>query len=128
MAPEPARLEHPTGGQLVVRILEHAAVRALVRRLGRLAPRLQIGDEHLDLFRWAWRQAELDLRHHLSRSQAGAPVLEPELLPSMPAGAFGVDDEGALEDARPVAVIGAGVHADAASRGPGDRARELEPS
>src|SRR5436190_10947988 len=38
VALQPARLEHPPGGQLVLRILEDAAEGAPVRRLRRLAP------------------------------------------------------------------------------------------
>src|SRR4051794_19967823 len=40
-----ARLEHPAGAQLVLRVLEHASVRLLVRGLGGLALGLQLRDE-----------------------------------------------------------------------------------
>src|SRR3954463_7238035 len=51
VAAEAARLEHPPRAQLVIWVLEHAPERALVRRLRRLAPRLEIGHDRLDLGR-----------------------------------------------------------------------------
>src|SRR3954452_19993057 len=46
---EPARLEHAAGAQLVIRILEDAAVRPLVRGLRRLPLLLESRDDRLDL-------------------------------------------------------------------------------
>ncbi len=46
---EAARLEHPPRAQLVLRVLEHAAERALVRRLRLLAARVELAHLRLDL-------------------------------------------------------------------------------
>jgi hypothetical protein len=53
-------------------------------------------------------------------------VFEPELLRGEPAAPLGRDDERAHEDRAPVRAVRARVHPDAATRGSGDRARELE--
>src|SRR5215831_14596247 len=128
VALEPARLEHPAGAQLVLRVFEDAAVCPLVRGLRCLALRLEVRDECLDLRGWTGRQPKLDLGDHLPGPQAGPTVLEAELVSDAPARAAGVDDECALEDAGPVAAVGARVHAHAAAGGAWNRARELEPA
>src|SRR5438477_12566564 len=61
-----ARLEHSTCAQLVIRILEDAAERPLVRRLCGFPLTLQIRDDGADLFGRAQRQADLDLGDDLS--------------------------------------------------------------
>src|SRR5512141_586285 len=49
VSPQPARLEHPPRGELVVGILEDAAVRPLVRRLRGLSAGLELADRRSDL-------------------------------------------------------------------------------
>ena len=66
----PHCLEHPARAELVLRVLEDAAERALVRRLGRLPLRLQVGDRRLDLRRGPRRQPELDRARRPGRERA----------------------------------------------------------
>src|SRR5918992_5740584 len=73
---EPAGLEHPSGRQLVVRVLEDAPECALVRRLGRLALRLELGDGRLDLVNRLWREPKLGGRHHLMRLESRAAGIQ----------------------------------------------------
>src|SRR5262249_57647712 len=85
VALEPARLEHPAGAQLVLRVFEDAAVRPLVRWLRCLALRLEVRDDCLDLRGWTRCQTKLDLGDHMPGPQAGPPLLEPELVSDPPA-------------------------------------------
>src|SRR5438105_6957468 len=121
-----AGLEHAAGGELVVGVLEDAAERALVRRLNRLATRLEVGDRRLDLPRRPRGEPELGSRDHLAVAELGVPVAQAELGRCPPRCAFAVHHEGADEDLRPVAAVGARVHPHAAADRAGNRARELE--
>src|SRR5919198_552694 len=123
---QPAGLEQAAGGQLVVRILEDAAERSPVRRLGRLPLRLQVGDDRFDLVRGSRRKPELHLSDDLAGLQAGVPVTQPKLGRGPPRSAFGADDERSVDNRGPVAPVRAGVHPDAAPGRAGNRARELE--
>src|SRR6185312_5682797 len=78
-AAEAAGLEHPPRSQLVLRVLEHAAKGALVRRLRVLPLLLHPGDDPLDLGDRPRRPVELRRRDHLTRFESRAPVAEPEL-------------------------------------------------
>ena len=62
-----------------VGVLEDASERPLVRRLGRLALRLQLGDGRLDLLRGPRREPHSASATTWPRPQRRAPVLEPEL-------------------------------------------------
>src|SRR5439155_19488563 len=68
---EPTALEHPAGAELVLRVLEHTSERALVRRLRRLAARVELGDRRADLVRRTRRELKLDAREHLSPTKPG---------------------------------------------------------
>src|SRR5438132_4366282 len=128
MALQAAGLEHASGRELVVRILEDAAERALVRRLRRLALPLQVGDDRLDLVGRARHQPEFGRGDYLPRLKSGSSVGEPELSRRPPAGSVGAHDEGALEDRRPVAAVRARVHPHAATGRAGNGTGELEPA
>ena len=121
-----AGLEHPTRGQLVVGVLEHASVGPLVRRLRCLSLLLEVGDDRLDLVPRARLELELHGRHDLAVAKIGMPVPEPELIGRPPVRAVAVDDECTNENARPVAAVRARVHPHTAADGSGDGARELE--
>src|SRR5581483_6122681 len=105
-----AVLEHPPRAELVIRVLEDAPERALVRRLRRLPLREQIGHRPFDLLRWSRNQPELDTCDDLTRPQARAAIGQLELVVPEPARRPGVDDEGPLEHGFPVAAVGARVH------------------
>src|SRR4051794_10199972 len=121
-----AGLEHPPRAQLVVRILEDAAERALVRRLRCLAPRVEIRDLRLDLLRRARIEPQLRLDDDLPVPEARVTVGQPELRRGEPAGAVRRCDEGADEDLRELAAVCPCVHPDAAAGRAGNRAGELE--
>ena len=89
VALQPARLEHPARAELVLRVLEDAAERALVRRLRRLAPRDQLGDRRLDLVGRPRLEPVLDLGDDLAVPELGVAVGEAELGRRQPAGAVG---------------------------------------
>src|SRR5439155_5736252 len=126
VAPEAARLEYPARAELVLGVLEDAAEGALVRRLGCLAQRLQLGHLRLDLLLRPRLQPELGARDDLPVAERRAPVGETKLLRSEPVRAVPVDHKRPLEDCGPVAPVGACVHPDSAADGAGDRAGELE--
>src|SRR3954469_14737939 len=126
MALQAAGFEHPAGRELVLRVLEDAPERALVRRLGSLPPRLEVTDDRLDLARRPGRQTKLDLRDDLPVPELGVPVAQAELVRCAPVCALVVDDQCAVEDRRPVAAVCAGIHPNPAARSPRDRAGELE--
>src|SRR6266571_994972 len=128
VALQAARLEQASGRQLVLWILEDAAVRALVRRLRRLALCLEARHDRLDLIGRSRRQPELDLGYHLARPQTGAPVAQTELGGRAPLGPARAHDQGTFEDRGPVASVCACVHPDPAAGRAGDRAGELEPA
>ena len=118
VALQAAGLEHPAGRELVVRVLEDAAESALVRRLGGLPLRLQVGDDRLDLAPAA--EASDGTRPCATTcpcSEVGVPVAQPELGRRPPICVLAVDDERAVENRRPVAAVCAGVHPDAAAGG-----------
>src|SRR5881397_511473 len=119
-------LEHAAGGELVLRVLEHAPEGPLVRRLGSLASCLEVGDGGLDLVGCLRLQAKLRPGYDLAGLELGTPVLEPQLAGRAPAGTVGRHDEGSLEDRAPVAAVGARVHSHAPADRARDRARELE--
>ncbi len=120
------RLQHATGGELVVRVLEDAPVRALVRRLCGLPLGLQVGDDRLDLVDRSWLQPELHPRYHFAVTEVRVPITQAELTRRAPRGASRVDHERALEHSCEVRAVCPGVHPDAAAGRPGDRAGELE--
>src|SRR5512133_2258864 len=128
MAFQAAGFEDAAGRQLVIRILEDAAVGPLVRGLRGFALRLQVGHDRLDLLGRPGRQPELDLRDDLPRLQVGPAITEAQLHPRLPPRTRGVDDERTLEDPGPVATVRARVHPHSATGGSGDRAGELEPA
>src|SRR5207244_8959087 len=128
VALETAGLEHPAGGQLVLRVLEDAPEGALVRRLGRLPLRLQLGDVRFDLVDGARRETQLDPRDDLAVAEIRMPVREAELRGRQPAGPVRSEHVRTLEDAGKVAAVRARVHPHAAAGRPGDRARALEPA
>src|SRR5213079_3476680 len=66
-APQAARLQHSSRRQLVLRILEDAAERPLVRRLSGLPPGLHVGDYRPDLLGRARLELEVHLGDDLSR-------------------------------------------------------------
>ena len=113
--------------ELVLRVLEDAAERALVRRLRRLPLRLQLGDRRLDLVdrprrRGAARRARRPGRGRSAECRYASPSSAGVSQPR----AVGVDDERPLEHAGEVAAVGARVHPDAAAGRARDRAGELE--
>src|SRR5438445_561808 len=63
---EAARVEHPPRAQLVIRVLEDAPERALVRRLRVLAPFVELADLGADLLARPRTQAELGLEDDLT--------------------------------------------------------------
>src|SRR5438132_1268144 len=126
VALQPACLEHPPGRQLVVGILEDTAERALVRRLRRLTPGVELGHLRLDRGRVAPPKVQLRLDDHLSVPEIRVPVREAELQRREPPGPLYARDEHALEHLFEVAAVCAAVHPDAAPDRAGDRARELE--
>src|SRR5215204_532510 len=125
---QPARLEHSARGELVIRVLEDASEGALVRRLCGLPAGLEVGDFLFDLFRGLRLEPELGAGDHLAGSERRTPILEPELLACAPLDALRRHDEGPLEDLRPIAPVGAGVHLHPASDRARNRAGELEAS
>src|SRR5262245_40316150 len=80
VALETALLDHPTGTELVIRVLEDAAEGALVRGLCLLPPSLHRGDCLLDLGDRARREAEFDLRDDLAWDESGVSVRQVELV------------------------------------------------
>src|SRR6185503_1201022 len=78
-AAEATGLEHPPRSQLVLRVLEHAAKGAPVRRLRVLPLLLHPGDDPLDLGNRPRRPVKLRRRDHLARLENRAAVAEPEL-------------------------------------------------
>ena len=123
---QPTRLEHPAGGQLVLRVLEHAAERALVRRLGVFPLLLHPRDDLLDLVERPRRQMELDRRHDLAWTEVRAAVVHPQLGRSQPAGALRIDHECACHHPGNFPTIGSRVHPYPAPGRPGNRTREFE--
>src|SRR5262249_41643733 len=104
VALETACLEHPAGRELMaVRVREHAAERAFVRRLCRLSLALHLRDRRLDLVDRPRSESKLRGSDHLALADLRASVREPELGGRAPAGALPVHDERAPDDARPVA-------------------------
>src|SRR5439155_15312911 len=79
VALQAAGLEHPSCRELVLRILEDAAVGPLVGWLCRLPLSLKLGHDRLDLFGRTRREAELDPRHDLSGPKLGVAVAEAQL-------------------------------------------------
>src|SRR5262249_10048549 len=79
---EPAGVQHSTSAELMVGILEDTPERPPVRRLGRLPPRVQVGDGPLDLLRGPRGEPELDARDDVARTQRRMTVRELELVPS----------------------------------------------
>ena len=113
--------------ELVLRVLEDAAERPPVRRLRRLAPRVQLAHLRLDLGRVARAQAQLGLRRRPGRAagssagtRARAPPGVSQPVPSA------VATSARSSTLREVAAVGAAVHPDAAADRARDRARELE--
>src|SRR5256714_4999097 len=96
VALEAAYLEHAAGGELVLRVSEDAAERALVRRLRRLTARLEIGDRRFDLFGRTRLEPELRAGNDLAVSKvrvAGAapPPRRGAAPPALPPARPGAD-------------------------------------
>src|SRR4051794_139748 len=102
VALEAAGLEHAPGRELMRRVLEDAAERAPVRRLGVLATGVELAHLRLDLCGVARPQRELRLHDDLPVAKVRVPVGEAELRRREPARAVRGRDERALEDPREV--------------------------
>src|SRR6266542_2279354 len=110
---EPASLEQPARAELVRRVLEHAAVGSLVRRLCCLSPCLHGRDGGLDLVDRPGRQPKLDLCDDVAVTQVGLPIAKPELLAGSPFGPAAGEHERALENPGPVPAVCTCIHPDA---------------
>src|SRR5439155_2841211 len=125
---EAAGLEHAAGAELVLGVLEHAPERAPVRRLCRLAARVELGDRGSDLVGRTGAEPKPDAGDDRGGVETGATVGQAELAAVEPARAARVDYERALDDLPPVASVGTGVHLHSPADRPRNRARELEPA
>jgi hypothetical protein len=89
---------------------------------------LHRGDPRFDVGSWPRSKAELRLSDDLAAAKPGTAVRERQVRVPPPRRAADVDDESAGENARDVAAVRTGVHANTTADRPGDRARELEPA